>query len=163
MFQVGDLIIYGAHGLCRIDDKCEMTYDGSTKDYYVLHPVDDAKLKISVPVDSNVSMSKVMDKERAENILQSFHKPAMPWIAKNTERQHFFNKQVNSGNREDIANVLNVLLRRKCELEEEGKKLGTMENNLLSSIQKTMFAELAVALNRSYEEIEQHVLAAIGQ
>ena len=39
MFNVGDIIIHSAHGLCEIDDICEKTYGDTTRTYYVLHPL----------------------------------------------------------------------------------------------------------------------------
>lgn len=53
MFKVGDCIIYSAHGVCRIDDICEKNFSSEKKLYYVLHPLEDSRLKISVPVDSH--------------------------------------------------------------------------------------------------------------
>jgi len=38
MVNVGDCIIYSAHGVCVIDDICKKNFGGETKDYYVLHP-----------------------------------------------------------------------------------------------------------------------------
>ncbi|MEH7306801.1 CarD family transcriptional regulator [Neobacillus drentensis] len=51
MFNNGDLVIYSAHGICKIDDICEKTIAGMTKTYYELHPLDhNHQLTISVPV-----------------------------------------------------------------------------------------------------------------
>ena len=43
MYNIGDLIIYSSHGICRIDDICEKEYYGVAKNYYVLHPMEDYK------------------------------------------------------------------------------------------------------------------------
>lgn len=73
MFNIGELIIYSAHGICRIDDICEKTYFGVTKNFYILHPVVDYRLTISTPVDNNkVVMLELLSKEEAEEILESF-------------------------------------------------------------------------------------------
>ncbi|MDQ6596090.1 CarD family transcriptional regulator [Bacillus salipaludis] len=40
MFNIGDLIIYSGHGICRVDDICEKTVSGITRTYYVLHPME---------------------------------------------------------------------------------------------------------------------------
>ena len=31
MYNIGDLMIYSAHGICRVDDICEKTISGITK------------------------------------------------------------------------------------------------------------------------------------
>ena len=62
MFNVGDLIIYSTHGICQIDEVCEKTVLGVSRHYYVLHPLEDAKLTISTPVDNDkVVMMKVVN------------------------------------------------------------------------------------------------------
>ena len=72
MYNVGDLVVYSSHGICRVDDICEKTLLGETKKYYELHPVEDDNLKISVPVDNDkVTMLELLNKE-AEEILESF-------------------------------------------------------------------------------------------
>ena len=43
MFNIGDLIIYSALGICRIDNICEQTYNGTTRKYYVIQPIEDNK------------------------------------------------------------------------------------------------------------------------
>ena len=81
MFNVGDLIMYSTHGICQIDEICEKTYLDVTKIYYVLHPLNNNKLKISTPVDNDkVMMLEIMDKERAETILESFKLPGIEWM-----------------------------------------------------------------------------------
>ena len=63
MFKIGDVIIYSAHGLCKIDDICEKNYGDTTATYYVLHPLENAKLSISIPVNSKqVVMQKMMER-----------------------------------------------------------------------------------------------------
>src|SRR4051794_21089212 len=81
MFNIGDVIVYSEHGLCQIDDICEKTFTGVTRTYYVLHPLAEATLKISTPIDNNkVVMLKTMDREETEELLQSFKQPGIGWI-----------------------------------------------------------------------------------
>ena len=74
MFTIGDLVIYSAHGVCRIDNICDKTISDVTRKYYELHPVDgNYRLAISVPVDSNKNLlTEIMDKEKANEILEIF-------------------------------------------------------------------------------------------
>ncbi|WP_249870055.1 CarD family transcriptional regulator [Oceanobacillus saliphilus] len=74
MFKIGDSVIYSVHGLSKIDDICERTFNGVTKNYYVIRPMNDTNLKISIPVDSDKAViQKTLDKEEAEEILQTFN------------------------------------------------------------------------------------------
>ena len=53
MFNVGDLIIYSSLGICRIVNICERTYNGKTRNYYEIQPVEDHNLTIHNPVDND--------------------------------------------------------------------------------------------------------------
>lgn len=55
MFDIGDLIIYSGQGICHIDDICAKTYLDVTEAYYVLHPIENCKLTISIPVDKELA------------------------------------------------------------------------------------------------------------
>ena len=62
MFNIGDVIIYSTHGLSQIDDICEKTISDVTRTYYVLHPLAQANLTISTPVDNEkVVMLKLLE------------------------------------------------------------------------------------------------------
>lgn len=162
MFEVGDLIVYATHGICRVDDISEMTFYDMTKTYYILHPIEDPKLTIRVPVDNDsVVMLKVIEKEQAKAIIESFALPGSEWIEKNTERAHKYHQIINRGNREEIARIINTLMRRKLTVEMEGKKLGEADNRMLTSIQKIMFTELSISLNKTFEDIMEQVTELI--
>lgn len=164
MFNVGDIIIYSAHGLCEIDDICEKNYGNNMKTYYVLHPLQDSKLFINIPVDSNqVVMQKVMEREEAEEILQSFQQPGIEWIENVRQRTKQYNSLVNTGNRKEIAKVANTLMRKTREAKRNKKKLYDHDRVLLANIQNIMFKELAVSLDSSYEEISTKVKHMISQ
>ena len=164
MFNVGDIIIYSAHGFCEIDDICEKTYGDTTRTYYVLHPLENSKLIINIPIDSKqVVMQKVMEREEAEEILHSFQQPGIEWIEDARQRTKHYKSLVNTGDRKVIAKVAITLMRKKREATKDKKKLDNDDRVLLANIQNIMYKELAVALDTSYEEISNKVKHMISQ
>ncbi|SDN72713.1 transcriptional regulator, CarD family [Psychrobacillus sp. OK028] len=158
MFKVGELIIYSAHGICQIDDICEKTYNGITKKYYVLHPLDNLKLSISTPVNNKaVNMLELLDRNEAKILLNSFHSPGIEWIENNKERTKVYSDIINSGNRKELSKVVNTLLRKKVELELDNKKLLDQDLKLLISVQNILYRELAYSLNTSFESIMEEI------
>ena len=154
MFNVGDLIIYSAHGICHIDEICEKTYSGVTKTYYVLHPIEDTKLTINTPIDTDkVVMLELIHKDEAEEILESFKGLGIRWEENNTQRPKIYFDIAKNGNRKEISDIINTLMRKKQEAEKDGKKLTHQDGKLLTFLQNTLFNELAIALNTSFEEI----------
>ena len=154
MFNVGDLIMYSTHGICQIDEICEKTYLDVTKIYYVLHPLNNNKLKISTPVDNDkVMMVEIMDKERAEAILESFKLPGIEWIENNKERNKVYSDIVNSGNREEISKILSTLKQKNQEAIDDKVKFVDQDKALLTSLQNILFSELAYSLGVSTDSI----------
>lgn len=158
MFNVGDLIIYSSHGLCHIDDISEKTFSGVTKTYYVLHPLNNEKLEISTPVDNkSISMLEIMNKEEAEEILNLFTLPGIEWIEKSNQRTQAYSEIARKGTRQDIAKIVNTLMVKRYEFELIDKKFPEHDRKLLTSMQGTLFAELALSLNTTSEEISDRI------
>lgn len=158
MHKVGDLIIYKTHGICQVDAICEKTVLGVSRNYYVMHPVEDPKLTISVPVDKdNVLLQDIVDRGEAEKILECFKQPGMEWIEKNNVRMQKFNEIIRTGDRIEIAKIANTLMRKKREQEANGKKFSEQDSRMLNLTQKILFKELAIALNTSFDVIQDRV------
>jgi len=157
LFNIGDTIIYSAHGLCQIDGISEKTFSGVTKTYYVLHPLNNEKLEISTPVD-NKTISKLMAKEEAEEILNLFKQPGVEWIEKGNQRSQGYALIAKKGDRREIAKVINTLLVKKHSIEKNEKKFPEQDRKLLVSMQGILFSELALSLNTTSEEISAKIV-----
>lgn len=159
MFKIGDLLIYPGHGICRVDNISEKTYAGITKKYYELRPIENNRqLTINTPVDNEkVDLMKLIDHEEAESILKSFYLDGVKWIEKPQLRQKVYKDILKSGDRTEIAKVANTLIRKKYELEKDGRKFYQIEGRILNDIQDVLFKELALALNKSYKEIHEKI------
>jgi|SRR5690625_1292423 len=155
MFKIGDLIVYSGHGICQVDDICDRTFAGVTKNYYILHPIDNNEnITISAPVEnSQSSILKIMNREEALDILESFQQEGADWIERPQLRNQVYTKVVQTGEREKIADVASTLLRKKHELESEDKKLYEQDTRLLTMIENVLFKELAISLETTYEDV----------
>ncbi|MFA1822003.1 CarD family transcriptional regulator [Virgibacillus oceani] len=164
MFNIGDLIIYTTHGLCEIVDICDKNIGNVTRTYYVMHPMEDPKLTISIPKDiGEKNMQPVMEKREAKMILQSFQNIGIPWIEDARERNKKYSNLVKTGERKDISRIANTLMRKKSELRKNKQKMSEQDRKLLESIQHILFQEMAVSMDTSMEEISEEVDSMIKQ
>ena len=125
---------------------------------YVLHPLSQTNLTISVPVDNDkVIMLKTMNREQAEEILQSFNKPGIPWVEDVKKRKSQYNNVVKTGDRREIAKIANSLMRKNLEYSLDKKRMYDQDRRLLSTIQDLLFKELANSLDTSFEDISAQV------
>ncbi|HZG72485.1 MAG TPA: CarD family transcriptional regulator [Chondromyces sp.] len=162
MFNVGDLVIYSAHGICQIDEICKKNYFGAPNTYYVLHPLEDHQLTISVPVDNGQEgMLRMMNRDEAEDILKSFKSSGVRWIEKVHDRSKTYSDIIKTGNRKEISKVVNTLMRQQCEAERNEKKLAESDRKLLESVQKILFTELAISLDTTFDAIHEEVIRFI--
>ncbi|MGA5688307.1 hypothetical protein [Cytobacillus pseudoceanisediminis] len=72
-------------------------------------------------------------------------------------RLNLFKDIFNTGDRKEIAKVVNTLWRKKLESEQNDKKLYEQDQKLLNAFQKILFKELSLSLDKSAEEIEELV------
>lgn len=165
MPQVGDLTIYQEHGICRVDDICDKTYGGKTREYYVLRPIENSQdLTINLPVENNKKMlSKLIDRDEAEAVLESFHSEGIKWIDQNSQRKQRYTKKINSGDRFEAAKVANTLLRKKKEVEADGKKFYKNDEEMLKSIKNILFKEIALALDLTEAAVQRKINKIIAE
>jgi CarD family transcriptional regulator len=158
MFDIDDVIIYSEHGLCQIDDICEKTIAGVTRTYYILHPLAQENLQISTPIDNNkVVMLKTMEREEAEQLLESFKQSGIAWIEEHKKRYQQYLELMQTGDRKVIADIAITLMQKNLELKENNKRLYDQDRKLLQTIQNILFNEMAMSMNTSFEEIEERV------
>lgn len=159
MYQIGELVIYSSHGICRIDDICQKTILGKTRQYYVLRPIENKEnLTINAPIQQNENLiQRLINLEEANEILQSFKDEGIEWEENANVRYNLFNKIVQQGNRKEIAKVINTLLKKKRELKAQEKNLHKRDEELLRRVQNILYKELSIALDVSLEEIEKRI------
>ncbi|MUV37000.1 hypothetical protein JNUCC1_00806 [Lentibacillus sp. JNUCC-1] len=159
MLQTGDLAIYSTHGICRIDEICDKTYAGKTRTYYVLRPIENSSnLTAHIPVENGKTLLRnLIGKAEAKEVLQSFHSEGIEWIERPQKRALVYGKMINTGSRLDIAKLANTLIRKRNEIEDDGKKLNESDRQLLMDIKNIFFREIAFALNTNVDDITKKV------
>lgn len=158
MYEIGDVIIYSVHGLCRIVDISEMTVSDKTRMYYIMHPIGDDNLVISCPVDSkDVLMLRTMDRKEAEKILRSFALPGVEWIDDYRQRSVKYKEMVSDGDRGKAAKIANTMLLKNTELQTNRKNLYEADRRMLADIQNVLYKELAMTLDTTSEDIENQI------
>lgn len=71
MRSVGELVVYGASGVCRIEDIREESFSGSARCYYILHPItEQGNSRIFIPVDNEKLVGDMRDLLQAEELYE---------------------------------------------------------------------------------------------
>ena len=70
MYEIGELVLYGIHGICTVTGIERMRFDKEKADYYVLVPREQHGAKFYVPVANEAAVAKprsLLSREELEN------------------------------------------------------------------------------------------------
>lgn len=159
MFEVGDVMIYSSHGMCRVEDICEKTVNDVTRLYYVLLPLEsNYKMTIMIPVDNDkVAMLELLTLTEAEEVMAVFDQPCIDWPDHPTKRHRQFSDTVNSGDRIKIAEVIQAYLVNEAAAKEDQNRLYDHDKKLLENARRILFRELAACLKCSVDDLKSRI------
>lgn len=97
MYQVGDQVVYGFHGVCRVVNMEKQVIDKKAEIFLVLEPADQNGSQYLVPTSSEVAMSKlyaVLTREELEEMLQSQYIRQDAWIREENIRKQTYRELI---------------------------------------------------------------------
>lgn len=163
MFQIGDQVLYGIHGVCRIIALESRRVDRRNIEYYVLEPVDQHGAQFYVPTQNQAAVSKlrpVMTKEELNELLT--HDACNgTWIADENQRKLRYKELITSGDRKALLQMVYCLHRHRKEQEEAGKKIHLCDQNFLKDAEKLLNSEFSLILNMSERDVAAYVQNAL--
>ncbi len=161
MFQVGELILYGNTGVCRVEaigQPGSASYADKNKDYYTLAPLHGDGV-IYVPVDTPVFMRPILSKEQALELIHCIPDiQAEPFTCRdqralNEHYRHFFD----SHRCEDLIHLIKDVYIKGQNLAQQGKKVGSTDQQYFRRATDLLHGELAVALGIAMDEVEEFI------
>ena len=146
MYEIGQLIVYGNEGVCRVEEIGTPKISGVDKhrDYYTLAPIY-REGKVFTPVDSKVFMRP----EVYENANLRFL---------NEHYQHCLQNYTCA----DLLQLIKDVRAKRCRMIERGKKLGLVDERYMKRAEEMLHGELAVALGMTREQVPQFISDALG-
>ena len=160
MYQVGDMIIYGGEGVCRVEaiGPIDMHGINKNKPYYTLSPLY-REGKIYTPVDSKVFMRPVISREAAETLIRSI--PDIEGDQYREKNLRLLNEHYQSLIRthqcEDMVQVIKSAYSRRQARHAQGSKPGQVDERYMKRAEELLHGELAVALGIRREEVADYI------
>ena len=74
MFNIGDTVIYGTQGICKIEEKIQKDLKGKMTEYFVLKPIYEKSSTIFLPLENDVLMSRmrpILSKDEVLDIINT--------------------------------------------------------------------------------------------
>ncbi|MBE7051624.1 MAG: hypothetical protein E7395_03545 [Ruminococcaceae bacterium] len=160
MFKLGDTILYGPEGVCRISEITTKTFGGTDIEYYVLTPVFSANSTFFVPTQNSKLTSRmhpVLSGSEMMSVIET-SKELNEWPQDDSERKKVFKDIISAGNIGEIVSVFKSVLNHKKEVEEAGKKLHKSDESVLKEAQKIIYESIALDMELTKEDVADIVL-----
>ena len=166
-FDVGEIIIYGSNGVCKIEDiREESFFKEAPKKYYFLKPLFVKSTSvIYVPFDNPAQTDKIkpiMTSEEADKFIEELPVKGMEWIDDRNRRKEKFMEILSSGTRTEIAGIIHLISEHRKLLASEGKKLNAQDERALAESLNRINNELAVVKGMDPSEVEKHLISRVG-
>ena len=126
MFQKNDMVRYGAHGVCKIEDITEKSFNGAAIQYYVLRLVYNDTSTIYGPLHNQTltqNMRKVLSEEDLRPLIQTMPQEESLWIKNEEMRKARYQEILAGGNRADLIRMPKALYLHQREQQEKGRRL----------------------------------------
>lgn len=156
MLKVGETLVYGSSGVCRVEDICVRDCGGAKREYYVLRPVYDERSTVYIPTDSEKLISHaraLLTRQEVYDIIDAMPEEGFDWIVNDKERGEAFRSILEEGSRRDIVKLIHTLYLRKRELSEKGRKLRSSDESIMQRAERLLYGEFAWVLGINPSEV----------
>lgn len=161
MYQIGDQVLYGMHGVCRITAQEERTVDKKKVSYLILEPLEQTGAKFYIPTHNAAAMEKlraIMTREELDALLGSESAREDAWIEDENRRKQYYRELINSGDRLRLIRMVVSLHRHKKIQTAAGRKFHLCDENFLRDAQKLLNSEFSVVLNVEPGQVYSYVM-----
>ena len=149
MYQVGEKVVYGIHGVCRVADLEDRIVDRKRVTYLVLEPDGQDGSRYLVPTHNASAMSKIsrlLTSVEMEALLQSEAVHRDHWIKDENQRKQTYRELITSGDRAALMGMVSSLYRHKASQQAAGRKCHQCDENFLRDAEKLLSSEVALVL-----------------
>lgn len=164
MFQQGDRVIYGIHGLCEILGIDLKKYGKSSVEYYILAPARNPADRYFVPTQNAAAVAKlrpILTRNELDALLLSPETGRDAWIPDENLRKQRYRELINSGDRAALISMVRTLHIHRAEQIAQGRKFHLCDENFLRDAEALLSTEFSMVLDIEPSEVGQYILSKI--
>ena len=156
MFKVGDYVIYGNAGVCRVEDIGPLSIGSKDKDYYTLVPVYGRNSRLYTVVDSDkVVIRPIMTKEESDALIDEMEDIDTLWIGDEKRREEIYKETMKTCDCKAWVQIIKTLYLRKLDRLAKGKKVTSSDERYLHIAENILFGEMSLPLQLTVKEVEE--------
>lgn len=160
MYQIGDRVVYGMHGVCCVVDQEERIIDKKKVQYLALEPLGQAGSRYLVPTHNPNAMAKLRQMLTSEELEQMLHSPEVQsdgWIRDENQRKQTYRELISSGDRPRLMQMVRTLYRHKAEQIASGRKVHLCDDNFLRDAEKLLCSEIALVMDMEPDQAKTYL------
>lgn len=160
MFEIGDKVVYGIHGVCCVSGFEEKIADRKRMTYLVLEPVEKDGSRYMIPTHNASAMGKlqhILTKAELETLLHSDAVHADSWIPNENERKQTYRELIGSGNREGLMCMIHTLYGHRAAQMAAGRKCHLCDENFLRDAEKLLGSEISEVMGMEPTQARQYI------
>lgn len=160
MYNVGDQVVYGIHGVCVVKELEQRKVDRKPVTYLVLEPVGQEGSRYLVPTHNAAAMGKlapVLTQVELETLLTAPEGMQDSWIQDENHRKQLYRELIGSGDRMKLVQMIRTLYRHKQELAAKGKRCHLCDENFLRDAERLLINEAAIVLETDAEQAKLYL------
>lgn len=166
MYQIGEQVVYGVHGVCRVVDREERVIDRKRRTYLALEPVGQDGSRYLVPTHNETAMSKVkrmLTKEDLAALMESEEVKADGWIRDENQRKQTYRELIGSGDRAKLMQMVRTLYRHKTAQAAAGRKIHMCDDNFLRDAEKLLTVEVSIVMGIDADQAKQYIRSRLKE
>ena len=156
MFAVGELVVYGGEGVCRVESigPSGLRYDGGDETDYHLAPLYRSGT-VMTPVDTAGRMRPIVSRDRAMELIASLPQlpPQRPAERGMRFAKDFYHQLVLRCDCGELAAMIHGICHKRAWAVRHGKKVSQMDERYLKRAEEQLYGELAAALDMPRDQV----------
>jgi len=166
MYQIGEQVVYGVHGVCSVVDREERVVDRKRVVYLALEPVGQEGTRYLVPTHNAVAMGKVrpmLSREELTALMESEEVRSGSWIRDENLRKQTYRELIGSGDRVRLMQMVRTLYRHRDSQTAAGRKVHMCDDNFLRDAEKLLTGEVAIVMGVDLEQAKQFIRSRLKE
>lgn len=160
MYQSGEYVLYGIHGVCRVVGTEKQLINRKRTEFLVLEPLAQNESRFYLPTQNPTAMGKlkaVLSREEMLELLSSEQIRKDCWIREENQRKQYYRDLISSGDRTALLQMVSSLYRYKDEQMAAGRKFHQCDDNFLRDAEKLLSSEISLVMDFSPEEARDYL------
>ena len=166
MFDIGELIIYGNTGVCKVMGVTKPQMSGVSDDrlFYELKPCFQRDSRIMTPVEnSKVPMRRILNEAEARQLIKEMPQIDLLSIESDKVREATYKECIRSGDCVQWIRIIKTLYNRRMERQRQGKRMTATDERYLRQAEDYLYSELSIPLGLPRENVESFITETISQ